>query len=121
MSKDQLIKRHSEYVLLYNANQDASGKHRKTDLELVKDLKRWERLQAEHVAKGATESFNPKEHYQKYRDEFKQLEDEIKKRLERAKRKNEERSIQTTTATQDFRLSPVESPSTAQHRQVQVV
>ncbi|KAF2750187.1 DNA repair protein rad18 [Sporormia fimetaria CBS 119925] len=43
--RDQLIKRHTEWLHLWNSNCDASDESRKTKRELLRDLDTWERTQ----------------------------------------------------------------------------
>lgn len=51
-SKPQLIRRHQEWLNLYNSNCDAADDLRKTKRELLKELDEWERIQgASAIAK----------------------------------------------------------------------
>lgn len=48
-TKQQLIKRHQEWLNIYNSNCDASDEARKSKRELLRELDEWERTQGGHA------------------------------------------------------------------------
>jgi hypothetical protein len=81
MSKEDLIKRHSDYVILHNANQDADAKHQKTAKDLRTQLYKQEKISRSDKPAESIKGNGSKEakSYQKeHRDMYKELEEQAR-------------------------------------------
>ncbi|CAG8436586.1 6221_t:CDS:2 [Ambispora gerdemannii] len=68
-SKAEMIKRHAEYVNLYNANVDATNP--KSHRELLSDMRIWETAQRNNKKRNTNSSVQ--HHLNKYQDQFNEL------------------------------------------------
>jgi hypothetical protein len=101
MTKEELIRRHSEYVILHNANQDAAPAQRKTPKDLRAALHRNEKVARE--AKPAADikgngSTAAQAYQRENREMFKQLEEQARRGLRAAAGLKKEESVQEIEA-----------------------
>lgn len=112
-SKPILIKRHQEWLHIFNSNCDAADNARKTKRELLKDLDDWERAQGAHASnKESTimrKDFDGVGHATTHKSQFKELIEQA-----RAKAKAGQRASDALKPT--VQASSVDTPQHGEQR-----
>ncbi|KAL1593246.1 E3 ubiquitin-protein ligase rad18 [Paraconiothyrium brasiliense] len=94
-TKPQLVKRHQEWLNIYNSNCDASDTARKSKRELLRELEEWERIQGgranpkeSHIMQ---KDFDGQNHATAHKDQFNDLIANARKRAKAALKPSEEK------------------------------
>lgn len=95
--KELLIRRHTEWLHLWNSNCDASESRRKSKRELLKELDTWERTQGGHAntteSKIMRKDFDGQGYASTHRNEFDALIANARKKREKAKEEGKTEEI----------------------------
>jgi E3 ubiquitin-protein ligase RAD18 len=95
-TKPQLIKRHQEWLNIYNSNCDASDAARKSKRELLRELDEWERTQGGHAQAKEShimrKDFDGQNYATAHKDQFADLIANARKRAKDAQKASEQKA-----------------------------
>jgi E3 ubiquitin-protein ligase RAD18 len=103
--RELLIRRHTEWLHLWNSNCDASEYKRKTKRELLKELETWERIQGGNAnmpeAKVMRKDFDGAAHANAHKNQFDDLIADARKKRERANQDTEQKEESAEDGTME--------------------